>query len=274
VTVAWVNGELVAADAAGLVITDHGLVTGDGVFETLRVYRGTPFAIRRHLDRLEHSARGLGMVSPSRSLLERAMAEVVAANATSEARLRLTVTTGPGPLASHRGEAAPTVIAALAPLPDLPDAYPVAIAPWPRNDRSPLAGLKTLSYAENVVALDWAKQQGAREAILANLNGDLCEGTGTNVFLVLDGRLLTPPLESGCLAGVTRALVIELTGAADDVVPVAALADAEEAFVTGTGCEVMPIVSVDGRPLPQCPGPITVKAAAAFRALVAHDLNP
>ena len=273
-TVAWVNGALIAADAAGVAITDHGLVVGDGAFETLRVYRGTPFAVRRHLDRLERSAEGLGIVSPPRSLLEQAMHEVVAANGTDEARLRLTVTSGPGPLASHRVGATPTVIAAVAPLPDLPSAYPVAIAPWPRNHRGALSGLKTLSYGENVVALDWAKRRGAREAIFPNLDGDLCEGTGTNVFLAVNGSLVTPPLSTGCLAGVTRALVIELTGAAEEVVPVAALADAEEAFVTGTGCEVMPIESVDGRSLPQCPGPLTEKASAAFRQLVERDLDP
>src|SRR5204862_3876235 len=90
VTLAWVNGELIAADAPGVAAADHGLVVGDGVFETLRVYRGTPFAIRRHLDQLERSADGLGMALPPRSRLEQAMREGVAANAVEQARLRLT----------------------------------------------------------------------------------------------------------------------------------------------------------------------------------------
>ena len=162
---------------------------------------------------------------------------------------------------------------AAAPQVPWPDTSAVAIVPWPRNERGALAGLKTTSYGENVVALAWATERGAGEAVFPNLAGNLCEGTGSNVFLSVGGRLLTPPLSSGCLAGVTRALVIELTGAAEEDVPVGVLQDADEAFLTSTTREVQPIALVDGVALP-APGPLTRAAAESFSALVARDMDP
>ena len=122
--------------------------------------------------------------------------------------------------------------------------------PWPRNERSALAGVKSTSYAENVVALEWARQRGAGEALLANTAGNLCEGTGSNVFALLGGRLVTPPLSSGCLAGVVRSLLVEGGLASEEDIPVRALADVEEAFLTSSTREVQPIDRLDGRPLP------------------------
>src|SRR5207253_4095293 len=137
-------------------------------------------------------------------------ADVLVANAIDDGRVRVTVTGGPSPLGSERGPGSPTVIVAASALAAWPATVDVAGVPWPRNERGALAGLKTVSYAENVVALAWAHERGADEAIFANLAGRLCEGTGTNVFVAHDGRLLTPPLPSGCLAGVTRQLLLEL----------------------------------------------------------------
>src|SRR5207248_7676881 len=137
---------------------------------------------------------------------------------------------GPSPLGSERGEAGPTLIVAAAGPPGWPPTASVAVAPWPRNERGAVSGLKTVSYAENVVALNWAHQRGAEEAIFANLAGRLCEGTGTNIFVGHDGRLVTPPLSSGCLAGVTRQLLLELAVATEEDLPVTALAHADEAF--------------------------------------------
>ncbi|MDQ3148169.1 MAG: aminotransferase class IV, partial [Actinomycetota bacterium] len=146
--------------------------------------------------------------------------------------------------------------------------------PWARNERSAVAGLKTTSYAENVVALAWAQARGADEAVLANTGGSLCEGTGTNVFVAVGGRLVTPPLASGCLAGVTRALVLERSAAEEADLPLDALAGAEEAFLTSSTREVQPVATVDGQPLRRCPGPLTAAAQEAFRDLLATDLDP
>jgi branched-chain amino acid aminotransferase len=270
----WVNGRLLGEDTAAVSPFDHGLLVGDGVFETLRVYGGRPFAPSRHLERLARSAEGLRLAVPGESDLRGAMGEVVDANALVDGRLRITVTGGPSPLGSERGGAGPTVIVAGAAMQPWPPTVDVAVAPWPRNDRGALTGLKTISYAENVVALDWAAAQGAGEAVFGNLSGNLCEGTGTNVFVGLGGRLLTPPLWSGCLAGVTRDLVMSVVSVVEEDLPLSALQLAHEAFVTSSTREVQAVRAVDGKPLPACPGPLTSAAAAAFSALVARDLDP
>ena len=270
----WVDGRMVGGDEPAITAFDHGLLTGDGVFETLKVYDGTVFAVRRHLERLAHSAGGLGLWLRPDAELRAVIDEVVAANGVGDGRVRVTVTGGPAPLGSERGPAGPTTIVAAAPQAPWPDSTAVALVPWPRNERSALAGLKTTSYGENVVALAWAKERGAGEALFPNLAGHLCEGTGTNVFVGIGGRLVTPPLSSGCLAGVTRALVVELTGAAEEDLPATVLQDADEAFLTSTTREVQPIAAADGRPLPNVPGPLTRAAAESFTALVARDMDP
>jgi len=247
---------------------DHGLLTGDGVFETVRAYGGVCFALDRHLARLEVSARGLGLEMPDRAELERTVEEVLEANHLTDARVRITLTGGRSPLGSVRGDSGPLVIVAAMPHVDYAPDVTVAIAPWPRSERSAVAGLKTTSYAENVVALAWARDQGAEEAIFLNLVGEVCEGTGTNLFLAVEGQLVTPPLSSGCLAGVTRAVAIEATGALEQTVSPEELRSASEAFLTSTTREVHPIRTVDGDALGSCPGPLSTEAADAVRQLV------
>jgi branched-chain amino acid aminotransferase len=264
----WLNGALVAAGDASVPALDHGITVGDGVFETLRVYGGVAFAADLHLDRLVRSGAGLGLELPPRDLLARALDEVVAAGGLADCRVRLTVTAGPGPLGSGRIAGACTVVAAVAPLDPVSPTTDVITVPWVRNERSPLAGLKTTSYAENVVALARAKESGASEALFANTRDELCEGTGTNVFVVVDGELLTPPLSSGCLAGITRELVLGCTDAVERALPFTVLAEADEVFLTSSTREVQAVVRIDGRPVPSAPGPVTEAASAAFRALL------
>ena len=268
----WVNGSVCDEDDARVSPFDHGLLTGDGVFETVRAYGGKPFALDRHLERLKASGDGLGLDVPASDLLRAAVAEVIAANGLSEARVRITVTGGRSPLGSVRGADGPLVIVAAAEHADYEPAVAIAVAPWPKNERSAVAGLKTTSYAENVLALAWARERGAGEAIFRNLAGNLCEGTGTNLFLVVDGRLVTPPLSSGCLAGVTRALLVETLDVEERDLPPSALTTATEAFLSSTTREVHPVNSVDGKSLPVCPGPETEKAAAAIRSLVEAEI--
>jgi len=188
----WLDGELVAAAEARVSPFDHGLLVGDGVFETVRVYGGRPFAWTRHLDRLAHSASGLGLAVPDRGALRAAADAVLAANGHLDARLRITVTGGVAPLGSERGEAEPTVIVATSEVKPWPDSVRVVVVPWVRNDRGATAGLKTTSYAENVRALAYAHERGASEAIFANTRDELCEATGSNVFVVRDGVVATP----------------------------------------------------------------------------------
>jgi len=270
----WVNGRLSTEEEARVSPFDHALLTGDGVFETLKVEGGVPFAVRRHLDRLGRSAEGLALDAPPADTARAALTEVVEANDLTEGVVRITLTGGPAPLGSDRGSDGPTLIVACGPPRGWGPTAAVAVAPWPRNERSALAGLKTVSYAENVIALRFARERGAEEAIFANLAGRLCEGTGTNVFVGVDGRMLTPPLSAGCLAGVTRELLLELGVVAEQDLPVSALTDADEAFVTSSTRDVQAIASVDGQPLPAAPGPLTKAAADAFRDLQERDADP
>jgi branched-subunit amino acid aminotransferase/4-amino-4-deoxychorismate lyase len=271
----WMNGELLPDDDAKVSVFDHGLVVGDGVFETIKVADGVPFALTRHLARLRRSALGLGLPEPDlEAIRDGALAVVAASGGPPLARLRVTVTGGKSPLGSERGDSPVTAIVAMAEQP-FPAAFvDVVTVPWPRNERGALSGLKTTSYGENVRALAYSAERGGGEAIFANTVGQLCEGTGTNVFVVRGGRLLTPPLSSGCLAGVTRALVVEWAGAEEEDLPLDALAGAEEAFLSGTTRDVQPIRNVNGVALPAVPGPVTRKAAEIFALRSAESPDP
>jgi branched-chain amino acid aminotransferase len=276
----WIDGRLVATADASLSASDHGVTVGDGIFETMKVVRDADgsmhaFALTRHLARLRRSAAGLGLPLPTTDEeLREAVRAVLEANATTAGRVRLTVTGGPGPLGSDRGHGAPTVMVATAPATVWATSTTVAVVPWRRNEHSPVAGIKTTSYAENVVALQRAKDQGAGEAIFANTAGKLCEGTGTNIFVGIGGRLITPPLSSGCLAGVTRELLLEIMDIAEEDLPVSALAAADEAFLTSSTRDVQAIAAVDGTELPTGNGPLTSAAAEAFAALEARTVDP
>lgn len=261
----WINGQLLSDPAAPAVpVTDHGLTVGDAVFEAVKVLDGQPFALQRHLDRLVRSAAGLGLVGLVPDEVRRGVAAVLEDQPMPLGRLRITVTGGNAPLGSGRGDEPPTLIVVASPMEPAPATTAVVTVPWPRNERGALAGLKTTSYAENVVALAAARDKGASEAVFSNLAGNLCEGTGTNVFYVVDGELRTPTLASGCLAGVTRALVLEWVGAREVDEPLAVSAAAEEVFVVSTTRDVQGVHRWDERDLP-APGPITRAAAAAWR---------
>ncbi|HTZ28449.1 MAG TPA: aminotransferase class IV [Streptosporangiaceae bacterium] len=271
----WINGTLVPDDEARISVFDHGLVTGDGVFETIKVASGVPFALTRHLARLGRSAAGLGLPAPDLDAIRAgAMAAIDASDKLELARMRITVTGGIAPLGSERGGSPVTAIVALGAAKAPAPWVDVVTVPWPRNEHGALSGLKTTSYGENVRALAYANEHGGSEAIFPNTAGELCEGTGSNVFIVSEGRLITPPLSGGCLAGVTRALVIEWAGASEQDVPLSALADADEAFLTGTTRDVQPIRAVDGRVLADAPGPVTRKAAEVFAMRAAESPDP
>lgn len=272
--VAWLDGRLLQPDERGIHWSDHGLTVGDGVFETVKVHEGRPFAFEAHLRRLEASARGLGLPPPDLGALREAARAVCArwvelAGPRSTARLRITVTAGPGPAGSERGDGPATQLVTAGPMTLSREPTAVVVVPWTRNENGALAGLKTTSYGENVVALARARASGASEAVFANTRGELCEGTGTNVFLEHRGELWTPPLESGCLAGITRELLIAALAehgvdVREEPLAVGALAAATEAFLTSTGREVQPVARVDSLELPRAPGPLTTAAMRAW----------
>ncbi|MEQ8717601.1 MAG: aminotransferase class IV [Acidimicrobiales bacterium] len=272
--IVWLNGALVDEVDARISPFDHAVTTGDGVFETVRVVRGRPFAPTRHLARLEASASALGLPAPPPQTLSAAMQDLIDATAMTAGKLRITVTGGPAGLGSARGDGPTTVLVAAEEETVWPPTTDVAIVSWTRNENGALAGVKSISYADNVRALAAAQRVGASEALFANTRGELCEGTGTNVFCVLDGVLMTPPLSSGCLDGVTRRLVVEVADVTERAIPIGDLHRASEAFLTSTTRDVHPIRAVDDTVLAECPGPHTRAAAAAFAAVVAADLDP
>ena len=280
---AWHNGQLLdepspatgarPRTSAALSVADHGFTVGDGVFEAIKTISGEPFALTRHLDRLGRSATGLGLPQPDVAELRRGIAEVLEGTTDPLGRLRITYTAGPAPMGSGRGDGPATRVVAYSAIPKPPATTSVVTVPWPRNERGATAGLKTTSYAENVIALARAHDQGATEAIFANTIGNLCEGTGSNVFYVVDGELRTPTLDSGCLAGVTRALVLEWCGGVEVDEPMSVLERASEAFLVSTTRDVQAIARWDGRDLPS-PGPITQECSHTWAQRESEHSDP
>ncbi|MCW2797934.1 aminotransferase class IV [Nocardioides sp.] len=262
---AWIDGQLLPdATAPAVSVSDHGLTVGDGVFEAIKVVDGQPFALTLHLERLARSAHGLGLPTPDDDAVRRGVTAVLEGEPLALGRIRITYTGGPAPLGSGRGDAEPTLIVVADRMDPWPATTTVAIVEWPRNERGALAGLKTTSYAENVVALADARSRGASEAIFANLAGHLCEGTGSNVFYVVAGELRTPTLASGCLAGVTRGLILEWFGGREVDEPIEVVRGASEVFLASTTRDVQGVSRWDGVDLP-APGPVTTAATACWR---------
>lgn len=279
--VAWVNGRVTSDPNNHVSITDPGLLVGHGVFETTVVVRSQPLALARHLDRLHHSAELARVPVPlSDADLATACADAIeefilrggpsdpaspAGNAHAQGgfgRLRLTVTAG----------GLVSVIVAWAP--PWPATTSVALVNAPINEHSPLVGAKTLSHLEPTWCWLAAQDLGVGEVIRTNTAGVLCEGGSTNLFMVLDGQLVTPALSTGCLPGITRALVMELTNASerDDLSP-SDLTRAEEVFITSSTRGVHPVSAIGGREL-GAPGQHTVDAAQHYHQLLASTTNP
>jgi branched-chain amino acid aminotransferase len=288
VTHFWINDELVPIVDAKVSVLDHGFTVADGIFETLLVANGEVFALDRHLARLAKSAAGLGFSIPDAATITNAVSQVLATNAKVDfGRVRVTITSGSGPLGSDRTSAAPTLVVSLAEQAVWPATTKVLLVPWTRNENSPLAGLKTTSYAENVYALDAAKAQGFSEAIFCDTSGRLCEGTGSNIFLVKDDQIFTPSEASGLLRGITRDLVIEWAkdsgfGIIERDVDPTELWDADEVFITSSTRDIHPVSElasldsagnvVDRRTL--APGLVTEKLGNIFLTQRVERLNP
>lgn len=277
-TMVWVDGRVVDAGSARVPALDHGLTVGDGAFETCKVLGGQVFALSRHLRRLNRSLAILGLPSPDEVEIRTAVARTVeAAGSSQPARVRITVTGGSGPLGSDRAASGSTLVIAVSPATTWPERIAVVTVPWTRNETSAIAGAKTISYAENVVALKSAHERGAQEALLANTRGMLCEGTGSNVFVAVGDRLLTPPLHSGCLGGITRELLLEWAAEAglpvvEEDLPFDVLDTANDVVLTSTTRDVQPVQVLDGREL--AGGELGREAAELFARKVARGMDP
>lgn len=271
----WVNDRLFEQEDARISVLDHGFTVGDGVFETIKTVDNQPFALCRHLNRLRHSATGLLLPAPDDDVVKSAISQVIAANPVAqEGRLRITWTAGVGPNGSGRDPLAqPTLVITHVLATAWPETARIVTVDFPRNERSPLTGLKTISYAENVLALAEAKSRSADEAIFGNTRGELCEGTGSNVFVIIGGELLTPPLSSGCLAGITRALALEWCGARELTMPLAVLMEADEILLASSTRDLQSVHQVNDRLMPT-PTDLGKQARSTFAKQSRVRLDP
>ena len=260
------GGELLEDSARPISYLDRGFLVGEGVFETLVVHGGLPFALDRHLERLRVSARIMRLPAMDLGVIRDAVDAVIQANVDRVGelgRLLITITSGDGQ---------PSVLLTLAAQAPWPQTTTAITVPWVRNERSAIVGAKTTSYAENVAALAAVQERGVSEALMANTQGLLCEGTTSNVFVVIDGRAYTPSLASGCLPGVTRGLVMEWLEASEAELPFEVLQSADEVFLTSSTREVHPIERLDDRTFHE--RPVGTSLRSRFSELSRSNPNP
>ncbi len=278
----YLNGKLVPREEARIAALDYGFLYGYGLFETMRAYRGRVFRLEQHIGRLVRSAGRLGITVDAARLGD-AVGQALEANHLRDARLRLAVSAGEGsPVPDPATCTRPTVLVVAVPFTPLPEGiyrrgYRAITASLRRNSRSPLASMKSASYLESLLARQEARLAGVDEALVLNERGLVAEASMSNVFVVRAGGLLTPGRDSGILPGVTRQAVLELAGelglAVREVyITPEELVTADEAFLTNSVLELMPLVEVDGRPVGAgVPGGVTGRLAAAYRGLVARE---
>ena len=284
----YLNGALVPRSKARVSAFDYGFLYGYGLFETMRAYNGTIFLLERHLRRLLKSAEIIGLDSQLTGIdLGKACLKTLKANGLKEARLRLTVSRGEaGSFPGHQWKGEPTVLITASPYTPLPAAsyengFKAVVSSLCRCSQSSLSRIKSANYLTSVLAKMEAEAAGLDEALLLNESGTITEGSISNVFFVTSGTLMTPPLESGILPGITREVVLELAGAlsitiAEDELKMADLERVGEAFLTNSVMEIMPLVEVrnkdrtitigDGKP-----GKVTRKLMAAYREMVTRE---
>ena len=273
-----VNGALGAADAALISPLDRGFLFGDGVYETIRTYGGRPFLLREHLDRLRRSAEALDIdVAAAPIDAEREIARTLEAAGNPESAIRVVLTRGRGPVGyDPAGCGPPTLVIHVRPCPAIPDAWrregvDVAIVAVTRNATTAIdPAIKSSNLLNNFLAWREAHRLGAYEPILLNASGRIAEGASSNLFVVRDSRLRTPPLEDGLLEGITRAAVLRLAhedhlDSAEAPLRPDDLRRADEAFLTSTLKGVLPIRRCDGWPIRDGrPGPLTRRVMALF----------
>jgi branched-chain amino acid aminotransferase len=254
-----VDGLIVPTSEARIPASDDGLLRGDGVFEVIRLYAGRPFALSEHLDRLERSAAAIEL-PVEREPLETEISALLAEFGEHEGQLRLVITRGGRRLAATEN------------LPPMGET--VSLASVTYSPTVILTGVKSLSYAANMQATRLAKAQGADEAVLVRPDGIVLEPPTSTIFWVSgDGLLLTPSLDAGILASITRSRILDQLEVTEGEFPIDDLRGAQEAFLASTVREVQPVVAIDGAELPSCPGERTVEAREAFTAVLAREMQ-
>ncbi len=283
----WLNGTLVDEEEAQIPVLDRAILYGDGLFETLRAYRGLPFRLDRHLRRLEEGCKVLRLELPAKSaVISKAIRLLYGENVGSgDAYVRITLTGGlhDGSRTLTRSNA-PNLFIVVTPLPGLPpkrylEGVRVCLASFPRNSLSPLCGIKSANYLESLWARQEASDRGYDDALFLNEKGHLCEATTSNLFLVKDGEVLTPEQECGLLPGITREAVLEICEnmsipCREGKFSPRDILEADEAFLTNSTVEILPVREVEESPLPSCPGALTTLIHRAYQELVTRELGP
>jgi branched-chain amino acid aminotransferase len=281
----FLDGKLVSEDEAKISVFDHGLLYGDGVFEGIRLYGGKIFRLEQHLNRLFASAKAIMLQVPmAKKQLVEACCETCRANKLRDGYIRLVVTRGVGYLGLNPFKCKNPTVFIIASTIEL---YPeevyrkgsnlITAATQRTNSAAVSPSIKSLNYLNNILAKIEAVNAGTVEAIMLNSSGHVAECTGDNIFIVRNGKLETPPISAGALNGITRGVVFEL--AAKMGIPVIEpdltrydLVTADECFLTGTAAEIVPVATIDGRPVGTGkPGTLTLKLTAEFRKLTCSE---
>ena len=277
----YIDGEFYEKEHAKISVFDHGLLYGDGVFEGIRFYNGRVFRLEEHIDRLFDSARAICLNIPlDKAAMTAATIETIRQNELRDGYVRLVVTRGDGDLGLNPAlcpKATIIIIAAkitLYPAEKYENGLMVVTCATRRIAHGALSPMvKSLNYLNNVLAKIEAQNAGAGEGLMLNEQGYVAECTGDNVFIVKRGKIYTPPIASGALAGVTRGVVFEL--AAEAGIEISEpdmtrydLFTADECFLTGTAAELIPVVTLDRRDIGDGkPGPITKRLMTRFHEL-------
>lgn len=284
-TIVNVNGTITPGHEATISVFDHGFLYGEGVYEVLRTYRGRPFLIDRHLDRLRRSAGAIALALPlddeafAARIDETIAALPVERPGASEYYLRVILTRGVGEMGYDPALCPePTLLIIVRELTGPPAWYfergvRLALVSIVRNHPGTVNPLiKSNNLLNNALAMQEALRKGAVEALMKNYRGEIAECSQSNVFVVADGRLLTPPLGAGLLAGITRGFLFDVAPDAGLTVEERTLQEtdlyaSDEVFITGTTFEVTPVVDIDGRRIGDgTPGPIARRLLTAYRA--------
>jgi branched-chain amino acid aminotransferase len=277
----WINGKLLPPEQATVSVYDHGLLYGDGVFEGIRTYAGKVFRMEAHLDRLWYSAKAILLEIPyNKAELAAAIEQTLQINGIVDGYIRVVITRGAGTLGIDPKKCSdPRVIVItdsieLYPPEDYENGLEIVTVSTIRNHAAALSPrIKSLNYLNNILAKIEGQQAGCKEALMLNHKGEVAECTGDNIFLVRDGRVLTPPIDAGILEGITRDVAIELARAAEIPVEEVPLTRhdiyvSDECFLTGSAAEVIPVVKVDSRPIGDGkPGKITRDLITRFHEL-------
>jgi branched-chain amino acid aminotransferase len=278
----WIDGKFHDKEHAKISVYDHGLLYGDGVFEGIRVYNGRIFRCEAHLRRLSDSARAIRLTPPRSNVeIERAMEETVKINGFSDCYIRLVITRGTGYLGLNPNKCPTPSVFIIADTIELypPEMYQkgmsiitASVTRMHPNSLSPR--IKSLNYLNNILAKIEATDAGVPEALMLNLEGNVAECTGDNIFIVRDGLVLTPSTADGILEGITRQAIFDICKKTSIPCMEKSLQRhdvyvADECFLTGTAAEVVPVTRIDGRPVGSGqPGPITRKLIQAFHTMV------